>query len=248
MQQSPALSVSHLIEHVGMSTIKMRPDVAIILIGASLAGTSFGINWMISSGIDQQLFEVEEQLHDIDRFLTFSKSSTLEAFELSSSARTDIAFSQLMYFQILKDEPDQAAIDVYNSLIQNATNNIATAVTCAHTAGTGKTMESSDAEQVMKLAAANDHAQSAPKLTLLLQEKLKLSREVMDEKVTSRRTLIVVKSQLESRKSVVGNFSHFAQLLGLLIVLTKDVITARKPDDVDPQELVADDADGRLAA
>jgi hypothetical protein len=238
--------LSHPFEYVEMSKRKWRPDVVLILIGASLAGISFGINWMISSQIDRQRFEVVEQLHDIDRFLNFSDSSTLQAMELNSSARTDIAISQLMYFQILQDKPNQIALDIYNSLIQNAANNLASAVTCAHTAGTGKTMQSAAAEQVMQLATAQDLTQTTPKLSLLLQKKLKRSRDIRSEKVMTRRTLIVLKSQLESRQSLVGKFSRLLQLLGILIVLAKDVITAKKPDDGDSEELVAEDT--RLAA
>lgn len=166
-----------------MSRPKLRKDVALILLGAILAVTSFVINWTISAAIDRRLNEIDERLQDIDRYLTFSKASVLEAFELSSSSRVEIAVSQLMYIQFLEKDPEEAVINAYNGLVGNAINRQASAVSALHAAVTGKTMDGAAAEKLIELAGAQDQSQASLELAALFNNKLQLYQGVAKEKV-----------------------------------------------------------------
>lgn len=230
---------------------KFRKDVLLIVVGAVLAVASFAINWSISTAIDQRSYEVDEQLRDIDRYLTFAQSSTLEAFELNSSAKSGLAISQLMYFQILQDEPDEAAINAYNGMIANAITNLASAVTAAHAAATGFTIEGEEKDKVLELAQTKDYGQASLGLATLFNDKLKQYQAVSEEKVKSRRKLIVMKSQLAERRNIVGNIAHLVQLLGILIILAKDVVAVKKTDSSGPVEsfeLRVEQSNERIAA
>jgi hypothetical protein len=225
-----------------------RKEVALILAGAVLAVTSFGINWKISSALDQRSYAIDEQLQDIDRFLTFAEASVLQAFELSSSSKIGLAISQLMYFQILKDDPDEAAIRTYHTLVAHAIKNKASAVTCLHAAATGKTIDGIDRDRVMELADAEDHAKATWELAALFAEKLKLYQDVSEEKVKLRRELIVTKNQLASQRNVIGNFAKLIQLLAILIILAKDLVVAKSPDSDTPEIHPIEHSNQRRAA
>lgn len=228
--------------------MNMRKDIALILIGAVLAIASFGINWVISSAIDRHSFAIDEQLQDIDRYLTFSKSSTLEAFELSSSAKVSLAISQLMYFQILKDKPDETAIRAYNALVADGVKIQASSVTAMHAAATGKSINGIEREKLIELSNSQDQAQAFLELATLFNTKQQLYMDVAKEKVMARRELIIAKNQLASRRSVIGNIAQLIQLLGILIILAKDIVGAQKPAAFPPEELVVEPSKKQLAA
>ena len=81
--------------------------------------------------IEREKINAIKNWKDIDRYLTFARLSVLEAFELSSSSKVDIAISQLMYFQFLRQDPDEAIVNVYNSMLKDAITRQASAVSAA---------------------------------------------------------------------------------------------------------------------